>query len=104
LSTSCATKRTAPGHARVADCAACWNRQPSAGARKRLDLPESEHARHVAQLDLFAATEPVAATAEPVPDPALAALDAADPDALSPRQALDLLYRLESMRPTSAHD
>ncbi len=73
-------------------------------ARTRLDQLEREHARQLAQLDLFAAPEPAKAAAAPAPDAALAALDAANPDALSPRQALDLLYRLKSLRQTSTHD
>ncbi len=42
-----------------------------------------------AQLPLFAATPPA---------PALDTLDALDPDALSPREALDALYRLKRLR------
>ncbi len=42
-----------------------------------------------AQPDLFAAA--------PVPSPALEALQAVEPDELSPRQALDLLYQLKSL-------
>ncbi|HSG95878.1 MAG TPA: hypothetical protein VLA28_10175 [Afifellaceae bacterium] len=47
-------------------------------------------------LPLFAA----AAQAEDkdLPDAALAALDDLDPDALSPRQALETLYRLRALR------
>jgi DNA mismatch repair protein MutS len=41
------------------------------------------------QLPLFAAPAP----------PALAALDALDPDALSPREALEALYRLKALQP-----
>jgi DNA mismatch repair protein MutS len=40
-----------------------------------------------------------AAAAEPdcAPDPLLAALDAIDPDSLTPREALDHLYRLKRL-------
>jgi DNA mismatch repair protein MutS len=44
-------------------------------------------------LPLFAA----AAQEEPVPDPVKAALDAADVDAMSPREALELLYDLKKL-------
>ena len=56
-------------------------------------------------LPLFAAAGPDAAPppAPPPPDrpdpPALAALAAIDPDLLSPREALEALYRLKSMLP-----
>jgi DNA mismatch repair protein MutS len=42
---------------------------------------------------LFAAS----AEPEPVPDPLAAALDAIEPDALSPRAALEELYRLKRL-------
>jgi Mismatch repair ATPase (MutS family) len=42
-------------------------------------------------LPLFAAT----AEAEPAPDPIAAALDAVDPDSLTPREALEQLYLLK---------
>lgn len=45
-------------------------------------------------LPLFAA---VAAQEEAVPDPLLAAIDAIDADALSPREALDHIYRLKQL-------
>ncbi|MBE9607390.1 DNA mismatch repair protein MutS [Acetobacteraceae bacterium H6797] len=57
------------------------------------------------ELPLFAAprasdTGPEAAEPAPLaePDAALEALDATDPDALTPRQALEVLYRLKSLR------
>ncbi|MCL7743662.1 DNA mismatch repair protein MutS [Guyparkeria hydrothermalis] len=49
------------------------------------------------QLDLFAA-EPVAETVEPEPDPLLEALDELDPDGLTPKAALDLLYDWKARR------
>ena len=52
-------------------------------------------------LPLFAA---VAAQSEPVIDPLRAALDGIDADALSPREALDQLYRLKRLAATSDHD
>lgn len=75
-------------------------------ARKRLDQLERDHARQLAQLDLFAAPEPVAeepeqAPAAMLPDDARAVLDAVDasaPDSMTPREALDLLYRLKDLR------
>ena len=44
-------------------------------------------------LPLFAAL----AEAEPEPDPLLTALAATDPDALTPREALDALYALKRL-------
>lgn len=60
----------------------------------RRKLAELEHASHssrqqVDQLPLFV---------DSAPDPALEHLDALDPDALSPRQALDALYELKRRR------
>jgi len=57
----------------------------------------------VDDLPLFAATRPRSATPEPAAHPAAddalgAALDGLDPDGLSPREALDALYRLKGMR------
>ncbi|HLO92733.1 MAG TPA: hypothetical protein VK195_00320, partial [Burkholderiaceae bacterium] len=49
------------------------------------------------QIDLFAAPpEPVAAVAEAT-HPALDALHDLDPDALSPREALEQLYKLKQL-------
>ncbi len=51
--------------------------------------------RLAAGLPLFAAPSP----APPIePDPVAKALDALDPDALTPREALDALYRLKALR------
>jgi len=66
------------------------------GARKRLADLEAAAAAHAAQGDLFAA--PAAdSTAEPEPHPAIDLLRDCDPDALTPRDALELLYRLRSL-------
>ncbi|MGC8702116.1 MAG: DNA mismatch repair protein MutS [Thiomonas sp.] len=74
-------------------------------ARRRLDALERQHRQQQAQLDLFAAAAEDDATT--IPDaPAVPAalrdlldtLDAADPDALTPRQALELLYQLKARR------
>ena len=68
--------------------------------------PVVNHARHVlqqleqgahaaqAQVDLFA---PPPAVAEPAPSPLGAELASLDPDALSPREALEALYRLKRL-------
>ena len=74
--------------------------------RARVILDELEAAdrqapveRLVDDLPLFAAARPMAqaaaAAAESGPDPLHTALAAIDPDALSPREALDALYRLK---------
>ncbi len=70
-------------------------------ARKRLDALERQHQQQEAQLDLFAASAEIA-EAEPVSVPThealIEALDDTDPDALTPRQALETLYRLKALR------
>jgi DNA mismatch repair protein MutS len=43
-------------------------------------------------LPLFAAAEP-----EPTPDPLLQALESVDPDSLTPREALEALYKLKHL-------
>ena len=66
-------------------------------ARARLEQLERQAARQneagSAQLGLFDAAPP---PPEPTTPEALRLLEAADPDALSPREALDLLYRLKA--------
>ena len=52
-------------------------------------------------LPLFAA---VAAKEEAAPDPLLAAIDAIDADALSPREALDHIYRLKQLAADATRD
>jgi DNA mismatch repair protein MutS len=54
--------------------------------------------RMIDELPLFAAARRVA---EEGPDPAVEALDAIDPDALTPREALEALYRLKNLRERS---
>ena len=62
-------------------------------ARRHLQQLEAEGTSRSSQPDLFAA----AAAAEPAPDPALARLREIDPDALTPKQALDALYALRKL-------
>ncbi len=50
-----------------------------------------------AQLSLFAPPASMAAAPEPAADPALALLRELDPDSLSPRDALDAIYRLRRL-------
>jgi DNA mismatch repair protein MutS len=59
-------------------------------ARRRLAELEEQHASP--QRDLFAPNAPL--PEEPTQHPAIELLRAADPDTLSPREALDLLYRI----------
>ncbi len=61
-------------------------------ARHALAQLEQGAAAHQAQVDLFA---PPPATAAPEPSALDAALAAIDPDALSPREALEALYELK---------
>ena len=67
-------------------------------ARRRLEALEQAQSAQLAQLDLFAQTgnlhEDESAVPHTTPDPLRAQLAAIDPDALSPRDALDLLYTL----------
>ncbi|AHF04977.1 DNA mismatch repair protein MutS [Marichromatium purpuratum 984] len=77
-------------------------------ARARTRLQELEHnarahaERETVQLSLFAAEPAAAPTPEPpAPDPLHEALEALDPDALSPREALDALYRLRALLTTN---
>jgi DNA mismatch repair protein MutS len=63
-------------------------------ARKRLrELETPDRGEALPQLDLFANP----AVVEPEPSPALEALRELDPDAMSPRQALEALYRLKEL-------
>ena len=74
-------------------------------ARKHLAMLESHSMQSTPQFDLFAAAEQVAfgepeRVIEPVDSAAAElrdALDDIDPDALSPREALETLYRLKKM-------
>ena len=68
-------------------------------ARRVLATLESQAVSHSAQPDLFAAPLPVfeAEPEPPVPSACLAALLALDPDSLTPREALDALYRLKGL-------
>jgi len=71
------------------------------GARKRLADLEAAAAAHAAQGDLF--TAPAAdSTAEPEPHPVIDMLRDCDPDALTPRDALELLYRLRALAQNNA--
>jgi DNA mismatch repair protein MutS len=64
-------------------------------ARASLEQLEARAASGAAQVDLFAAPAPPAATEEE--PPALLALRELDVDACSPREALDALYRLKQL-------
>ena len=73
-------------------------------ARKHLAMLEAHSVQVTPQFDLFAAPQMAMAeieTEEVAPDPAMVAMTAAlqqiDPDALSPRDALDALYRLKRL-------
>ena len=62
-------------------------------ARKHLAELETHLRPAGAQADLFAATAPAAAAG---PHPVLEELAGIDPDALTPREAQEALYRLKS--------
>jgi DNA mismatch repair protein MutS len=66
-------------------------------ARKHLADLEAAAAAHAPQGDLFSAPAATADAPTTEPHPAIDALRDCDPDALTPRDALDLIYRLREM-------
>ena len=73
-------------------------------ARKHLADLEAHSLQTTPQFDLFSAntaaapeTEPEAYAAVPAESPVLDAIDAIDPDAMTPREALEALYRLKDL-------
>ena len=70
-------------------------------ARNTLEALEAQARAGDAQVDLFAA--PPAPAQAPEPSAIEAALASIDPDALTPREALDALYRLKSLHPNAGH-
>jgi DNA mismatch repair protein MutS len=77
-------------------------------ARAALERLEAEQSARDAQADLFALPSGATAAEAPEPEPRVAdvasarlaaAVDALDPDILSPRDALEALYRLKALRP-----
>lgn len=64
-------------------------------ARATLEALESQQQAHSAQVDLFAAPPSPAAPPAAAPSPLEVALASLEPDRLSPREALDALYRLK---------
>ena len=64
-------------------------------ARAALESLESQQKSGQAQIDLFAAPAPVAAREASAMERALAQID---PDALTPKQALETLYRLQALQ------
>ena len=77
--------------ARLAGMPAALVRQ----ARATLEALEAQQRAGVAQVVLFA--EPPADVSAPEPSAVEAALHAIDPDALTPKQALEALYRLKAL-------
>ena len=67
-------------------------------ARAALEALEAQQREGDAQVDLFA---PPAAAPEPVPSALVEALQHLDPDTLTPREALDALYRLKALQGTA---
>ena len=66
-------------------------------ARKHLTALENQSATEANQFDLFAIENKTAESTSTLTDPALTALYELDPDTLSPREALDALYRLKKL-------
>jgi DNA mismatch repair protein MutS len=79
--------------ARLAGMPAALVRQ----ARATLEALEAQQAAQSAQVDLFAAAPPPAAAEPSEPSALERELAALEPDTLSPREALDALYRLKSL-------
>jgi DNA mismatch repair protein MutS len=65
-------------------------------ARATLEALQAQQHAHAAQVDLFAPPPPAAP--QPAPSELEDALDAVDPDRLTPREALEALYRLKTLR------
>ena len=63
-------------------------------ARAALETLEAQQRAGDAQIDLFA---PPAAAPEPPPSPLAEALEGIEPDTLTPREALEALYRLKAL-------
>ena len=76
--------------ARLAGMPAALVRQ----ARATLEALEAQQAAAAAQIDLFAAPPPAPARDPSAVERALAAIE---PDTLTPREALDALYRLKAL-------
>jgi len=70
-----------------------------ARARQVLDRLESEGVSHqdLAELPLFAAAAPLTGAPSSGPSPVESELAALDPDGMSPREAMDALYRLKGL-------
>jgi DNA mismatch repair protein MutS len=69
-------------------------------ARQRLAELERQNlsgAPHDPQLGLFSTDGPAASPADPAAEALREALTALDPDSLSPREALEALYRLRAL-------
>ena len=64
-------------------------------ARATLEALEAQQQAHAAQIDLFAAPPPPVAREAGELERAMALIE---PDTLTPREALDALYRLKSIK------
>jgi DNA mismatch repair protein MutS len=67
-------------------------------ARATLESLEDQQRAQSAQFDLFAAPPPPSLASPPAPHPALDALAEIEPDTLTPREALEALYRLKALQ------
>jgi DNA mismatch repair protein MutS len=66
-------------------------------AKKYLQLLEDSSVARGGQSDLFMKGAQAQSEPEPEPDPLRAEFDRLNPDELSPREALELLYRLKRL-------
>ena len=74
-------------------------------ARKHLAALEAHAAQSDTQFDLFASTATEETVTDPAPDtasPLKEALLGVDPDSLTPREALEALYRLRQLAEDSS--
>jgi DNA mismatch repair protein MutS len=70
-------------------------------ARVALESLESQQKSGAAQIDLFSPLASPEATAVHEPSAVDSALAKIDPDGMTPKQALDALYRLKALQPTT---
>jgi len=70
-------------------------------ARAALESLESQQKSGAAQIDLFSPLASPEATAVHEPSAVDSALAKIDPDGMTPKQALDALYRLKALQPTT---
>jgi DNA mismatch repair protein MutS len=66
-------------------------------AKKYLEMLEEQSLTRGGQADLFAGAKATAPEPEPAADPLREELERINPDGVTPREALELLYRLKKL-------